>query len=1033
MQTIRYQIRSLVLLSLFTLLLLHSITVRGAPADELPAALGATDRLIVQLREAGEGAQLVGTLAALAGVELSYVRAFSEDTHIFGLGEARPHDEVELLAQRLNEAPEVLLAAPDSLLFPTLEPNDPFYATSGWSLWAVEAESYGIELEAAWEVTKGDPSIIIAILDTGALLTHEDLLGRHLASNPGYDLVSDPARSGDGTGRDPDPSDLGDFVTSEEAATGQPLAGCAIVASSWHGAHVAGIIGATANNRVGIAGINQLSPLLHVRVLGKCGGYISDIADGVRWAAGARVHGVPLNPNPARVINMSLGGAGNCNSFLQHAIHEANRRGVVVVAAAGNENAPAGNFQPANCAGTITVAAVARTGWRARYSNYGSFVDIAAPGGDRHVDTQIFSTINSGRTVPTNDSYAAYQGTSMAAPHVAGVVSLMLAVNPDLNMHTIVEILQQTATPFPVGSSCIGICGAGIVNAGAAVREAEWQRYGTVAIANVAPSSLDFGGQPVGSTSAAQLVNLRNDGWMALTVSELNFTPAFSRRGGSCPSALPFTLERDEQCSLGLAFSPTHEGMNQGRLLLTSDSSTNPVEVDLRGTGQVAEASLSPRSLSFALQQVGTVSQPQRIMLTSLGTAPLELTALELEGDFVRTGGTCPSSVPAQLAAGQQCSIEVRFAPSSATRTRGLMRLSSNALVPPDPVELLGSGSAPALGFAPLTLAFGPQRAGTASPAQVLTLHNPGTAPLTLEALQISGDYERVGGSCPDFLPARIEPLASCDLWLRFKPGGDGEHEGSLRVVSDVPDGPYHVQLSGVGTTTPTMSLQVAPHALRFVERSDQTEALSQTVLISNVGDAPILLTAIELEGEAFELDTGACGTMPAQLEAAATCAITVSLSANQPGNYQGLLTIVSDEPGGTRRVALSSTLHGLQPGVLSLRDVSISSDPRWITLSFDVTRSSGSEGSLTAYYSITAERQPDEGNLIVTMTPINFAAGETQQRIEVRLNKLSLIAVRDLVVTLEGAQGLIAANHTPVRIALPMDRYAIFVPLIVR
>ncbi|PDW02486.1 choice-of-anchor D domain-containing protein [Candidatus Viridilinea mediisalina] len=1144
MQTIRYQLRPLLLLSLFTLLLLHSMTAQGAPAEQTPVAHGVTDRLIVQWHEdAGGGAQLAGALAAVAGVDLSYIRAFSEDTHIFGLHELRPHDEVELLAQRLREIPEVLLAEPDTLLFPAFEPNDPLYASAGWPLWAVEAESYGIELAGAWEVTKGDPSIVIAIVDTGALLTHEDLVGRHLASNPGYDLISDPARSGDGSGRDPDPSDLGDFVTSEETQSGQPLAGCAVSNSSWHGAHVAGIIGATANNGIGIAGINQRSPLLHVRVLGKCGGYISDIADGVRWAVGVNVHGLPLNPNPARVINMSLGGGGRCNRFLQEAIHEANRRGAVVVAAAGNENTSANNFQPANCAGTITVAAVARTGWRARYSNYGNFVALAAPGGDRSVDTLIASTINSGRTVPTSDSYGAYQGTSMAAPHVAGVVSLMLSVNPNLRTAEIMEILQQTATPFPLGSSCLDICGAGIVNARAAVREAEWRRYGTIALANLEPSSLDFGGQAVGSRSAAQLVTLRNDGWMPLIVSDLSFPATFSRHGGSCPSQLPFSLERDAQCSLGIVFSPTREGRHQGELLLTSNSVDNPVTVALRGTGQIAAASFSPDILSFGLQQVGTQSQPQQLMLTSSGTAPLELTEIVIEGDFVRTGGTCPTSFPANLAAGQQCSLELRFAPSTATRTRGLLSLNSNALLPPDAVMLFGGGSAPALGFAPLRLAFGSQRVGTSSPAQVLMLRNPGSAPLTIEELQLDGDFERVGGSCPDFLPAQLEPLARCDLWLRFRPRSGGAHEGSLRVMSDIPDGPYRVplsglglasaltlapsaihfggqeldqqsltqtlrlsssgelplridalrldhtafertggscpaeaalpatlevgsdctldlrfsptmtgsqrallqistnapdspslvELSGVGTTTPTMSLQVEPHVLDFVARSDQTADLSQTLVISNVGLVPILLTDIELEGAAFELDTGACGPLPAQLDVAATCTITVSLSSNQPGNYQGLITIMSDEPEGPRNVVLSSTLRALQPGVLNLGNASISSDPRWITLNFDVVRSGGSEGHLMAYYSITGERQPDEGDLIVTMAPINLAAGETQQRIEVRLNQLSLIAVRDLVITLEGAQGIVAAQHRPLRIAMPRQGYEIFVPLIIR
>jgi serine protease len=205
-----------------------------------------------------------------------------------------------------------------------------------------------------------------------------------------------------------------------------------------------------------------------VRVLGKCGGYTSDIADGMIWASGGTVSGLPTNPNPARVINMSLGGSGSCDTTSQNAINSARSRGTVVVVAAGNSNADASNFSPASCSGVITVAATNRSGGRAYYSNYGSIVDVAAPGGDVRSSSAngILSTLNAGTTSPGADSYAYYQGTSMATPHVAGVVALMLAKNSALTPDEVETRLKGSTRAFPATCSQ---CGTGIVDASAAV------------------------------------------------------------------------------------------------------------------------------------------------------------------------------------------------------------------------------------------------------------------------------------------------------------------------------------------------------------------------------------------------------------------------------------------------------------------------------------------------------------------------------------------------------------------------------------
>ncbi|MCX6533740.1 MAG: S8 family serine peptidase [Actinobacteria bacterium] len=288
---------------------------------------------------------------------------------------------------------------------PFFNPNDPYYVNS--ELWGFNG-TYGVQAQKAWLVTRGTSEIVVAVLDTGSTV-HPDLEGQTV---PGYDMISDIDRAGDGNGRDSDPSDAGDFF-------GDKL-------SSWHGTHIAGIINARGNNSLGVIGIAPNVKVQHVRVLGRDGGSDSDIVSGITWASGGQVGSLPLNPTPARVINLSLGGEGVCPQQYQTAINEANSRGTVIVVAAGNSNVPASTFVPANCDGVITVAASNRDGQKASFSNFGSVVDIAAPG------TDIKSTMNAGLTGPGLPTYALKSGTSMAAPYVAGVVALMLSNEPSL-------------------------------------------------------------------------------------------------------------------------------------------------------------------------------------------------------------------------------------------------------------------------------------------------------------------------------------------------------------------------------------------------------------------------------------------------------------------------------------------------------------------------------------------------------------------------------------------------------------------------
>ena len=432
------------------------------PVADLP-----TNQIIIKYKQttdafsAPERPSQAERLSQAAGVPLQYFREMSGDAHVLQMQEYLPLQQVRLIAQQLANLPEVEYAEADQIMAHTLVPNDPQYANQ-WHYF----DTWGINLPAAWDITTGSSSIVAAVIDTG-ITNHADLSGRTV---PGYDFISSVAMANDGNGRDSSPSDPGDWVTANECFAGSPASN-----SSWHGTHVSGTIGAASNNGLGVAGVNWNSKILPVRVLGKCGGSVSDIADAMRWSAGLTVSGAPANVNPAKVLNLSLGGSGTCSATYQNAINDVTTAGAVVVISAGNSNANASGFQPANCSGVITVAATNRSGSKAFYSNFGSTVEISAPGGETNVmaSNGVLSTLNTGTTVPASDTYAYYQGTSMAAPHVTGVVSLVFSRNPSLTPGQVLSIIQSTAKAFPGGSSCnTSNCGSGIVDAGAAVNAA---------------------------------------------------------------------------------------------------------------------------------------------------------------------------------------------------------------------------------------------------------------------------------------------------------------------------------------------------------------------------------------------------------------------------------------------------------------------------------------------------------------------------------------------------------------------------------
>ena len=455
----RSTLRSLVNTLTATTLCTALCGVAAAEATGGRAAHDFTTQVIVKYNDRVQTAKTdrARDLSNRTGLSLRHKRVTANGADVFTLDNWRKNRDVASAIARLAQDPNIEYAEPDLLLQAQLTPNDSRYNEQ----WHYFEPIGGLNLPQAWDNVSG-AGVVVAVLDTG-YRPHADLADNIL---PGYDFISDPVSGNDGDGRDADAQDPGDWINAGECG-GFPID----IPSSWHGTHVAGTIAAVTDNAIGVAGTAFNAKILPVRVLGKCGGSISDVTDAIIWASGGRVRGLPKNTTPAHVINLSLGGEGECGNTFQAAIDAARANGSTVVVAAGNASRDAINDSPANCEGVITVAATDRSGGLAWYSNFGDAVEVSAPGGDVSVTPAngVLSTLNSGTTVPVEDSYNFYQGTSMATPHIAGLAALLYEAAPGIDPDDVAELITATARPFPVPCDD---CGAGIADAAAAVTAA---------------------------------------------------------------------------------------------------------------------------------------------------------------------------------------------------------------------------------------------------------------------------------------------------------------------------------------------------------------------------------------------------------------------------------------------------------------------------------------------------------------------------------------------------------------------------------
>lgn len=483
-----------------------------SPALQAQGVAPVNGRVIVKFK-AEAGSTRSTAMAADTSAPLQHARALSARVRL-NLSDGRsvgPRAQVVHaqgidsgeLAARLSRDPEVEYAVVDRRRHVAMVPNDPRYpgGLSGatptvgqWYLRAPDASApAAVNAEGAWNRVTGS-GVVVAVLDTGVRFDHPDLAAKLL---PGYDFVADVPTANDGNGRDSDASDPGDWITS--ADTGNGFEDCTVESSSWHGTQVSGLIGAAANNGVGMAGLAGDVKILPVRVLGKCGGYDSDIIAGMHWAAAVPVPGNPPSPpSPARVINMSLGGSGACEQAYADAISAVNALNVVVVVSAGNDGLAVSS--PANCAGAIAVGGLRHIGTKVGYSSLGPNVTLSAPAGNCVNTTgaclyPLLTATNAGTTSPAINTYSDGNnisvGTSFSAPLVAGTAALLISANPALTPAQVRSHLVASARAFPTTGAEAGVpscqapsatpqdaecycttstCGAGMLDTQAAVQ-----------------------------------------------------------------------------------------------------------------------------------------------------------------------------------------------------------------------------------------------------------------------------------------------------------------------------------------------------------------------------------------------------------------------------------------------------------------------------------------------------------------------------------------------------------------------------------
>ncbi len=439
---------------------------------------------------------------------------------------------------------------------------------------------------------------------------------------------------------------------------------------------------------------------------------------------------------------------------------------------------------------------------------------------------------------------------------------------------------------------------------------------GTGAQANLTPSSLTFSPQMVGTSSSPQSLTLSNSGGTALTISSIAISGDFSQTN-TCGSS----LAANSSCTISVTFTPTATGARTGSITVTDSASPATQTASLSGTGTAPAASLSPTSLTFPAQAVGTSSSPQSVTLSNPGTATLTISSIAVVGDFSQTN-TCGSS----LAAGSSCTISVTFTPTATGSRTGSITVTDNASPATQTVSLSGTGTAPVASLSPTSLTFPSQALNTASRPQSLTLSNTGTAALKITSIAVTGDFSQTN-ACGSSVAAG----ASCSISVTFKPTGSGQRTGTVTVTDNASPTTQTASLTGTGAGP---GATLSPASLTFATQAVGTSSSAQTVTLKNTGTAVLIISSFTISGDFSQTHT--CSTI---LAVGSSCSISVTFKPTASGTRTGVLTVSDNAVPATQTVSLTGTGGGpavtLSPTSLTFaaQAVGTSSSPQSVTL----------------------------------------------------------------------------------------------------
>ncbi len=491
--------------------------------------------------------------------------------------------------------------------------------------------------------------------------------------------------------------------------------------------------------------------------------------------------------------------------------------------------------------------------------------------------------------------------------------------------------INVTFTPAATGTRSAAITVTD--NAGDSPESAALSGTGVAPAATLAPASLAFGNQQVGTSSASQGVTLTNTGTAALTIGSITITGANSgdfSQSNNCGSS----VAAGAGCTITVTFTPAATGSRTASIAVTDNASGSPQSVALSGSGTTPAAGLSPATLSFGSQQVGTSSAPQNITLTDTGTAPLALTGIAVgggnSGDFSQTNN-CPSS----LAAGSTCTIAVTFTPTATGSRNATVSVTDNASGSPQSVSLSGTATQPAVSLSSTSLTFGNQAVGTKSSGKAVTLTNTGTATLTLNSISITGanasDFSQTN-TCGGSLAAG----SKCTITVIFAPTATGARSASLSVADNAPGSPQTVGLSGTGTGP---AVTFSPTSLTFAVQNIGTSSATQKVTLTNSGNSALTITTITMTGSNSGdfSQTNTCPLSPSTLAAGKSCTLTVTFKPTAGGTRTASVSVTDNAPGSPQTVPLTGTGTAVQlsPTSLSFGSVKVgkTSTSKTITL----------------------------------------------------------------------------------------------------